>query len=88
MDALLHFLGEVVDLAVDEFPRWSQLPSMRFFYPRKTIHTLHTYSQTVKHQMDTREEFISKTLHTTLHKPYTLCFAKLVDITGSLWVGI
>ena len=38
--------------------------------------------------MDTREEFISKTLHTTLHKPYTLCFAKLVDITDSLWVGI
>lgn len=38
--------------------------------------------------MDTREGFISKTLHTTLHKPYTLCFAKLVDITDSLWVGI
>ncbi len=38
--------------------------------------------------MDTREGFISKTLHTTLHKPYTLCFAKLVDITCSFWVGI
>ena len=38
--------------------------------------------------MDTREGFISKTLHTTLQKPYTLCFAKLVDVTGLLWVGI
>ena len=88
MDALLLFLGEVVDLAVEEFLGWSPLSSTRFFIPEKTLHTLHTYSQTVKHQMDTREEFISKTLHTTLHKPYTLCFAKLVDITGSLWVGI
>ena len=88
MDALLHFLEELVDWAVDEFPGWSQRSSIRFLSPKKTLHTLHTYSQTVKHQMDTREEFISKTLHTTLHKPYTLCFAKLVDITGSLWVGI
>ena len=35
MDALLLFLGELVDLAVDEFPGWSQLPSIRFFIHKK-----------------------------------------------------
>ena len=88
MDALLLFLGELVDWAVNEVLGWSQLSSTRFFIPEKTIHTLHTYPQIVKHQTDTREGFISKTLHTTLHKPYTLCFAKLVDSTDSHWVGI
>ena len=35
MDALLHFLEELVDWAVDEFPGWSQLSSIRFFIPEK-----------------------------------------------------
>ena len=35
MDALLHFLEELVDWTVDEFLGWSQLPSMRFFIPEK-----------------------------------------------------
>ena len=35
MDALLHFLEELVDWAVDEFSGWSQLSSIRFFIPEK-----------------------------------------------------
>lgn len=35
MDALLHFLGELVYLAVDELQGWSQLSSIRFFIPEK-----------------------------------------------------
>lgn len=35
MDALLLFLGEVVDWAVNEVLGWSQLSSMRFFIPEK-----------------------------------------------------
>ena len=38
MDALLHFLEELVDWAVDEFPGWSQLSSIRFLSP-KTLYT-------------------------------------------------
>ena len=35
MDALLLFLGEVVDWAVNEFLGWAQLSSIRFFIPEK-----------------------------------------------------
>ena len=57
------------------------------FLPRKTIHTLHTTPQTPKPQPDTREGFVLKTLHTTLHQPYTPCFSKFVDITDWLFAG-
>ena len=57
------------------------------FLPRKTIHTLHTTPQTSKPQPDTREGFVLKTRHTTLHQPCTPCFSKYVNITDWLFTG-
>lgn len=91
MDAILLFLGEVVDWAVNEFLGWSQLYSIRLFIPKK----LYTPFTPILKQLSIKwirvKVYLQNPTHNpsqTLHKPYTLCFAKFVDITGSLWVGI
>lgn len=95
MDALLLFLGEVVDWAVNEFLGWSQLSSIRFFILEK----LYTPFTPILKQLSIkriRVNGLSPKPYTqpftnpsqTLHKPYTLCFAKLVDSTDSHWIGI
>ena len=72
---------KLADFSVDDFLGLHWFFSPICFLPRKTIHTLHTTQQTPKPQPDTQEWFVLKTLHTTLHQPYTPCFSKFVDIT-------
>ena len=71
---------KLADFSVDDFLGLLWFFSICFL-PRKTIHTLHTTPQTSKPQPDTREGFVLKTLHTTLHQPCTPYFSKFVDIT-------
>ena len=78
---------KLADFSVDDFLGLLWFFSPVCFLHRKTIHTLQTTPQTTKHQPDTREGFFLKTLHTTLHQPYTPCFSKFVDITEWRFAG-
>lgn len=77
-------------MSVDDFQGLAQpspISSYTFKNPVRTLHTLHQASQTLNHQVDKCVGFALKTLHPTLHQPYTRCFAKFADITGPYLLG-